>query len=99
MNKKIIRWLKQIYGNIIANKNILVDIFLGRDSEGRAKRTSKTCYSLVEARKTLTLAKAEKLKGTAKAKVKAPLVSELMTNTGKYILNKKRNRQRHTATQ
>ena len=42
----------------------VVDIFLGRDAEGKQQRTSKTRYSLTEERKTLTLAKADKIKGT-----------------------------------
>lgn len=56
----------------------VVDLFLGRDAEGKQQRTSKTCYTLADARKTLTHAKADKIKGTAKTKCKAPTIFELM---------------------
>lgn len=56
----------------------MVDLFLGRDTEEKQQRTSKTCYTLADARKTLTLAKADNIKGTAKTKCKAPTIFELM---------------------
>lgn len=56
----------------------VVDLFLVRGAEGKQQRTSKTCYTLAEARNTLTLAKADKIKGTTKTKCKAPTIFELM---------------------
>ena len=55
-----------------------VDLYLGRDENGKQQRTTKTCYSLAEARKTLTLAKADKIKGTGKTKSKSPTIFKLI---------------------
>ncbi len=80
MNKKDFTLIESNIWKHNTEQKYVVDIFLGRDSEGKQQRTSKTCYSLADARKTLTLAKAEKIKGTAKTKSKTPTIFELMEN-------------------
>ena len=80
MNKKNFTLIEPNIWKHNTEQKYVVDIFLGRDAEGKQQRTSKTCYSLADARKTLTLAKADKIKGTAKTKCKAPTIFELMDN-------------------
>lgn len=78
MNKKNFTLIEPNIWKHNTEQKYVVDIFLGRDSNGKQQRTSKTCYSLADARKTLTLAKADKIKGVAKTKCKVPTIYELM---------------------
>ncbi len=78
MNKKDFTLIEPNIWKHNTEQKYVVDIFLGRDAEGKQQRTSKTCYSLADARKTLTLVKADKIKGTAKTKCKAPTIFELI---------------------
>ena len=78
MNKKDFTLIEQNIWKHNIEQKYVVDIFLGRDEKGKQQRTAKTCYSLSDARKTLALAKAEKINGTAKTKSKTPTIIELM---------------------
>lgn len=84
---------KKTYTNIEPNiwkhnteQKYVIDIFLGRDENGKQQRTTKTYYSLKEARAGLVLAKAEKLNGVAKTKVKTPTIYELMDDYRKTYI-------------
>lgn len=89
MNKKDYTLIEQNIWKHNTSQKYVVDIFLGRDLEGKQQRTTKTCYSLKEARDTLTIAKAEKLKGVAKTKCKAPSVFELMKDYRTVYIERK----------
>lgn len=78
MNKKNFTLIEANIWKHNTEQKYVVDLFLGRDIEGKQQRTSKTCYTLADARKTLTLAKADKIKGTAKTKCKVPTIFGLM---------------------
>ncbi len=80
MNKKDFTLIEPNIWKHNTEQKYVVDIFLGRDENGKQQRTSKTCYSLKEAQTTLTLAKADKIKGVAKTKSKTPTIFELMEN-------------------
>lgn len=85
---------KKTYTNIEPNiwkhnteQKYVIDIFLGRDENGKQQRTTKTYYSLKEARAGLVLAKAEKLNGVAKTKIKTPTIFELMVDYRKNYIS------------
>ena len=80
MNKKKFTLIEQNIWKHNSEQKYVVDIFLGRDENGKSQRTSKTCYSLADARKTLIYAKAEKVKGVSKTKNKVPSIFELMVD-------------------
>ncbi len=80
MNKKDFTLIEPNIWKHNNEQKYVVDIFLGRDENGKQQRTSKTCYSLKEAQTTLALAKADKIKGVAKTKSKTPTIFELMEN-------------------
>lgn len=85
---------KKTYTNIEPNiwkhnteQKYVIDIFLGRDENGKQQRTTKTYYSLKEAREGLVLAKAKKINGVAKTKVKTPTIYELMSDYRKTYIS------------
>lgn len=85
---------KKTYTNIEPNiwkhnteQKYVVDIFLGRDEDGKQQRTTKTYYSLKEAREGLVLAKALKINGVSKTKIKTPTIYELMDDYRKTYIN------------
>lgn len=87
MNKRNYTLIEQNIYKHNTEQKYVIDIFLGRDDNGKQQRTTKTYYSLKEARKALTIVKAEKATGMAKTKVKTPTIYELMEDyRNTYIL-------------
>lgn len=79
MNKKDYTLIeKNIWQNNSEPDKFVIDLYLGRDANGKQQRTTKTFYSLPEAQKALILFKAEKIKGTCKTKSMSPVIQKLM---------------------
>lgn len=89
MNKKDYTLIEQNIWKHNTSPKYIVDVYLGRDADGKQQRTTKTCYSLSDARKTLTLTKADKIKGTGKTKSKAPSIYELMKDYREVYVERK----------
>lgn len=70
MNKKEYTLIEQNIWKHNSGKKYLVDIYLGRDEQGKQQRTTKTYYSLADSRKALAIIKADRIKGIAKTKTK-----------------------------
>lgn len=87
MNKKTYTNIKPNIWKHNTKQKYVIDIFLGRDENGKQQRTTKTCYSLKEAQAELSLAKVQKLQGVAKTKVKTPTVYELMEDYRKTYIS------------
>lgn len=87
MNKKFYTLIEPNIWKHNTEKKYVVDIFLGRDENRKQQRTTKTYYSLEEARKGLVLAKAQKMTGVSKTKVKTPTIYELMDDYRKTYID------------
>lgn len=86
MDKKKYTRIEQNIRKHNTEQKYIVDIYLGRDENKKQQRTSKTCYSLADARKQLALAKVNRIKGTARTKGKTPHITELMENYRKVYI-------------
>lgn len=89
MNKKEYTRVEQNIFKHNDEKKYIVDIYLGRDENGKQQRTTKTYYSLADARKAITLLKADRIKGVAKTKSKAPTILQLMEDYRKTYVERK----------
>lgn len=89
MNKKEYTLIEQNIWKHNSGKKYLVDIYLGRDEQGKQQRTTKTYYSLADSRRALAIIKADRIKGIAKTKTKAPTIFELMKDYREVYIERK----------